>query len=102
MARVLFIEGHSATRRICARLLRDQGYDVIEARNGRYALDFLQRYELDAVVTDWLLPDMDGFQLLNQLADHSPALPVIVFSNQPHLCPGTARTAGVTALIEKT
>jgi CheY-like chemotaxis protein len=102
MPRVLFVEGHSATRQICSRLLRDEGYEVLEARNGRSALDLVKHNELDAVVTDWLLPDMDGFQFLNQLATHRPGPAVIFFSNQPHLCSGAAHTAKVTALIEKT
>lgn len=101
MARILFIEDHSSTRQICSRILRDQGYEVVEARNGRCALDLAQRNELDAVVTDWLLPDMDGLQFLDCLCRHDAGPPIIVFSNQLHLCPNAMHIARVQALIEK-
>ena len=102
MTRVLYVENHSPTRRICADILRDQGYEVVEARNGRCALECAQRYELDAVITDWLLPDMDGLYFLDRLQNRSPSVPVIVFSTQPHLCPNARHIAKLGAIVEKT
>jgi len=102
MARVLFVEDHFSTRQICSRILRDHGFEVVESRNGRSALDLARRYEPDVVVTEWLLPDMDGLQFLDHLRRHDPAPPVIVFSNQPHLCPHATHTGRFQALIEKT
>ncbi len=102
MARILFIEDHSPTRRICSRILRDQGYEVVEARNGGSALDLAKNGKLDAIITDWLLPDMDGFQFLNCLQRQASPPPVIMYSSQPHLCPSSAHSSRVQALVEKT
>jgi two-component system, NarL family, invasion response regulator UvrY len=102
MTRVLFVENHSATRHICSDILRDHGYEVVEARNGRCALECAQHYELDAVITDWLLSDMDGLYFLDRLRRRYPSLPIIVFSTQPHLCPNARHIAKLEAIVEKT
>lgn len=101
MTRVLYVENHSATRRICSEILRDQGYEVVEARNGRCALECAQCYELDAVITDWLLSDMDGLYFLDRLRHLNPNLSVIVFSTQPHLCPNARHIVKLGAIVEK-
>lgn len=55
-------------------------FSVITALNGKKALEKLQKYDVDLVVTDLKMPEMDGFQLLTQMIKEYPHIPVIVMT----------------------
>jgi CheY-like chemotaxis protein len=64
-------------------LLDDEGYDVLVASNGKQALELLRRQKADLIVSDFMMPILDGPGLLRELAK-SPGLsgiPVIVMSS---------------------
>jgi CheY-like chemotaxis protein len=64
-------------------LLGDEGYDVLVASNGKQALELLRRQKADLIVSDFMMPILDGPGLLRELAK-SPGLsgiPVIVMSS---------------------
>lgn len=63
-------------RRLMARLLTAQGSTVLEAHDGREVLTHLAAHPVDAVVTDSLMPGMDGFALLERLPVSLPVLMV--------------------------
>jgi class 3 adenylate cyclase len=79
---VLVVDDEAFIRDILARQLKLQGHTVIAAENGRRALEMMQEQAFDLLLLDILMPEMDGYQVLEQLkAD--PALrhiPVIVIS----------------------
>jgi CheY-like chemotaxis protein len=64
---------------LCRRL-REEGWAVVEAENGRVALARLAEAPVDLVLLDLIMPEMDGFELLDELrgteAEHR--VPVIV------------------------
>src|SRR5262249_11231911 len=53
---------------------------VLSAANGREALDLLMREHADLVMTDMLMPEMDGLQLVEEIRRKYPGLPVIVMT----------------------
>src|SRR5947209_8477303 len=63
----LVIDESTATRRFLAVVLASHGYDVVEARDGRGAIDAFARYHPRVVIQDLTLPDMDGVELMRQL-----------------------------------
>ncbi len=80
-ARVLLADDNSDLRAYVSRVLASR-YDVVAVRNGVEALDVLRRERFDLVVSDVMMPEMDGFELIQQLRD-DPALesmPVILLS----------------------
>jgi len=65
--RVLLVEDNEVLRHLFSRGLRAQGFDVTEAGNGRDALDQLVGYEPNLVITDVMMPVMDGVEFIHNL-----------------------------------
>jgi|SRR4051812_30343186 DNA-binding NtrC family response regulator len=102
LGRVLFVDDEPELRRITCRQLRKAGFDVIEAANGRLALELARAEGFDVVVSDMRMPDMGGLELVDCLALEAPELPVVLVSG----CSGfadaeTARAYGVLDCLEK-
>jgi len=64
---VLLVEDDTATRELIRRTLVAGGWNVREASNGREALTMIQRSRPDLVLLDLMMPEMDGFEFLEQL-----------------------------------
>jgi adenylate cyclase len=81
-ARLLVAEDNKVNRLLLARNLQLQGHTVASADNGRLALEMLRKDRYDLLLLDITMPEMDGFQVLEQLkADlQLRDLPVIVTS----------------------
>jgi class 3 adenylate cyclase len=82
-ARLLVVDDNKVNRLLLARNLELQGHSVALAENGRVALEMLRRESFDLLLLDIEMPEMDGFQVLEQLAKdlHLRDLPVIVTSS---------------------
>jgi two-component system chemotaxis response regulator CheY len=65
--RVLLVEDNEVLRHLFSRVLRARGFDVTEAGNGRDALDQLVGYEPNLVITDVMMPVMDGVEFIRNL-----------------------------------
>ncbi len=79
---VLVVDDDASVRRIAVRVLEDAGFTILEASNGREALDVLERAadRVDIVLTDLVMPEMDGRELIRILGDRRPGLPVVSMS----------------------
>src|SRR5258708_25342755 len=82
-ARLLVVDDNKVNRLLLGRSLELQGHSVALAENGRVALEMLRRDGFDLILLDMEMPEMDGFQVLEQLAKdlQLPDLPVIVTSS---------------------
>jgi adenylate cyclase len=82
-ARLLVVDDNKVNRLLLTRGLELMGHSVASAENGRVALDFLRRESFDLLLLDMEMPEMDGFQVLEQLkADLALRdLPVVVTSS---------------------
>ncbi len=80
--RVLLVEDEDALRAIAARILTQNGYEVIEARNGRDALFRLEgpNRHIDLLLSDIVMPEMSGVELATRLREGTPDLKVILTS----------------------
>lgn len=78
-SRILVVEDDPAIRRAIVAQLRGEGYDIVEAANGREALAAARADKPDLVLTDLNMPLMDGFELITTLRKGSTT-PVIVLS----------------------
>ena len=67
-------------RELCARELRDEGYDVDVAASGEEAVENLLEAEPDLVILDMSLPGMGGVEVLGRMLHSRPDLPVIINS----------------------
>ena len=92
MARILLVDDNPHVQHVLARLLAMLGHDVVHAADGREALAQLRRAGCDAILTDVLMPELDGLDVLRHVARDHPGLPVIAMSG------GSARMPGADAL----
>jgi class 3 adenylate cyclase len=81
--RLLVVDDNKVNRLLLTRSLEQQGHGVATAENGRIALETLRRESFDLVLLDMEMPEMNGFQVLEQLkADlQLRDVPVIVTSS---------------------
>jgi class 3 adenylate cyclase len=90
--RLLVIDDNKVMRLLLARGLEQQGHSVAMAENGRRGLEMLRAERFDMVLTDIVMPEMDGYQVLEAICgDHTLRdIPVIVTSSLEEL-DGVAR-----------
>jgi len=83
--RVLLVEDEEAVRRFAVQALRSKGYDVLEASDGIEALEVMKANanRVDIVVSDVIMPEMDGPTLLKELRKINPQLKFIFVSGYP-------------------
>jgi two-component system cell cycle sensor histidine kinase/response regulator CckA len=79
---VLLVEDEDAVRSVLAAGLREHGYDVLEAADGVAALETFRerRARIGVVITDILMPRLDGWGLVSELRRSGETVPVIVMS----------------------
>ena len=79
---VLVVEDESPIRAMLAELLQHEGYAVIEAGNGREALDRLREKRPDLIILDLMLPGMSGWEFLDQSREQRDRanIPVVILS----------------------
>jgi len=77
--RVLIVDDEQLVRWSLAERLRDAGHEIIEARNGREALEFAEQ-GADLVLLDYKLPDQDGVSVLKKLRDIDPDTLVVMLT----------------------
>jgi two-component system cell cycle sensor histidine kinase/response regulator CckA len=80
--RILFVEDEDAVRSVAAKLLRARGYEVIEAASGEEALDLARAHagEIDLMISDVVMPGMQGTELLRAARDYLGGAPVMFIS----------------------
>lgn len=79
---ILVVDDEPPIRRFLRTSLTAQGYNALEADDGKSALEMLRRNHVDVLVLDLGLPGMGGFEVIEQLRDAGSALPIIVLSSR--------------------
>lgn len=102
--RVLLVEDCDDLRQLFARMLQRRGFTVHEAYDGQDALDRVGDFEPDVVLTDAMMPRLDGFSLIRRLRDIPTLIrvPMVVISadgSPEH--EQAAREAGASDFITK-
>jgi DNA-binding response OmpR family regulator len=77
---VLTVEDDAHLRKTICRVLATAGYRTIEAENGKVGLEIIFRTPPDLVITDVLMPEIDGIQMIRQVRAFFPKLPIIALS----------------------
>lgn len=82
--KILVVEDNSDVRRLYAIGLNQRGFEVKLAANGAEAVERVTQERPDVIVLDWLMPLMDGGEVLSRLGEGGgSAVAVIVISGQP-------------------
>jgi CheY-like chemotaxis protein len=77
--RILIVDDEPAVREAIAMILIDEGYAVLRAPDGRTALEMIVTAP-DLLITDLMMPALDGWGLLDHVRERHPTLPVILMS----------------------
>ncbi|MFC4295682.1 cell cycle two-component system response regulator CpdR [Novosphingobium tardum] len=77
MIRILLAEDEDAMRAYLARALENAGYDVVAVDRGTAALPHLQSSHFDLLLSDIVMPEMDGIELAQRCAEVSPATKIM-------------------------
>jgi DNA-binding NtrC family response regulator len=87
---ILVVEDDGPSGRATALALKTAGHEVMNAGDGTEALELLAKHEFELVITDVVMPNLSGFDLINTIRLKSPQMPVILMSG--HLWQKTGKT----------
>jgi len=81
--KILFIEDESALQKTFGEILRQEGYEMISALDGKTGLRLAKSEKPDLILLDLILPKMPGFDVLKKLKEDNETkdIPVIVLTN---------------------
>nr|WP_263327517.1 response regulator transcription factor [Neobacillus sp. Marseille-Q6967] len=79
-AKILVVEDEIPIRKLIVFNLQRSNYEVIEAENGKDAIQLVQDQSPSLVLLDIMLPDMDGFEICTKLRETHPDLPIVIVS----------------------
>ncbi len=93
-SRVFVVDDEKAVAETLATILRTEGFDVTTFYDGLPALEAAIEYPPDMVVTDVVMPGLDGLGLASMLKEHCPMCRVILISGQAHMLNVVAKNYG--------
>ena len=77
---ILLVDDNNVSRGAFAKILRLHGHAVMEAADGSEGLDILGDLHCDLVITDFVMPNISGFQLIAQIRQKWPRTPILLMS----------------------
>jgi PAS domain S-box-containing protein len=97
---ILLVDDDGAVREITAKMLRDLGYDVVEAGSGGAALDLLAREpRISLSLLDYAMPGMSGAEVANEVQKQRPGLPVVFITGYADLT--ALKDVGEDRIVQK-
>ena len=80
MFNVLVVEDDKNLKKLMVTYLKKNNYTTFEARNGIQALDIIDKQYIDLVISDIIMPEMDGYELLNELRIANYEIPIMLIT----------------------
>lgn len=80
MAKVLVVDDEEPIRSLVAKILIKDGHEVMEAENGQSACDLFSGCEIDLIITDLVMPEKNGIEMIMDLKKTHPNVKVIAIS----------------------
>ncbi|MEO5586352.1 MAG: response regulator [Novosphingobium sp.] len=101
MIRILLAEDEEAMRAYLARALQNAGYDVVAVDRGTDALPLLEREHFDLLLSDIVMPEMDGIELAQRCAEISPQTKVMFITGFAAVTLRASREAPQARVLSK-
>lgn len=100
-ATVLVVEDDRSNRDLISKVLRLDGHQVLEACDGTIALEMLQALRCDLVITDFLMPKLNGIKFVEQLHTLEPRIPILLITGYLSAMCGTTILDKVADVLAK-
>lgn len=82
--RILVVDDEQDIRDVSCLLLEKSGYEAVSIEGGQAALDAMEKGTFDMVLTDMLMPDMDGVELITEIRRRNPEQTIVAMSGGGH------------------
>jgi len=101
--KILLVDDEENVRNALKRVLRREGYDVLTAGSGAEGLDVIQKFKPDVVISDFLMPEMNGIEFLKKTREMLPEMVRIILTAHADLQMAlqSINEAGVYRLLTK-
>ena len=83
MSRILVIDDEELIRTLISRILTRDGHEVDEAENGEVGLQLIELHQYDLVITDIIMPAVDGIGVILSLKEKHPQIRIIAITGGP-------------------
>lgn len=80
MFKILIAEDDSEVRQLFERVLTKHGYTTIGVANGQEALDYLDNDYVDLIISDIMMPKVDGYALVQAVREINPTMPILIIT----------------------
>jgi CheY-like chemotaxis protein len=105
MAHILVIDDDAVLRRVITLALERTGHSVLRCENGRKAIEYLAHQNADLLITDIVMPEMDGVETVRAARQLKPELPILAISGGGSFDPqdylAIAQVFGANAVLPK-
>ena len=81
--RILVVDDEEAIRVLLSEILTDEGFEVVTASGGREAIDYIENEHFDLVISDMVMPDVNGVEVLQAAFRTDPEYAVIIITGFP-------------------
>ncbi len=78
--KILVVDDEKNILKLYKAELEDEGYTVVTANSGREALEIYEQEKPDLITLDIMMPEMDGIQVLRQIKQKAPDIPIIMLT----------------------
>ena len=80
MRRILIIDDEPQIRLLLKKMLEKEGFNVITASDGKEGMKLFNKEPFDLVITDIIMPEKEGIEIIQELRKNHPNLPIIAIS----------------------
>ena len=102
MINILVIEDDESLSKLYEIVLHKEGYEALCAANGREAFEILDNKHVDMVITDIMMPEMDGYEFIRILREQDKKIPVLIITaKDDYLSKNTGFTLGTDDYMVK-
>ncbi len=78
--KILIVEDDTDLLRLFQTVLKKEGYEVVTAEDGLQAMRYLEREYADLVISDLMMPNLDGYQLISALREAGHQIPILIIT----------------------
>jgi two-component system cell cycle sensor histidine kinase/response regulator CckA len=99
--KILIVDDSDDIRNNLCRFLGEHGYQVVDAANGLRAMEILNGENVDLVISDYVMPGMNGIQLIEKIHAGWPTIPLVLLSGYLSAAEANAMLKGKAHYISK-